>query len=223
MSLGMLGMMAAGGTVAYADQENRRVDQENQLKTAIFSAEMQDAFAQRREERAATREGSAYKQKRADQLADETRKWERDDVTDERKMKHELSKVDRQAAHSMKQVGAQQAGADRRAGILAQARTGAKGDPDGTAALHKANEQDRDKMVKLQKELTDPMVARDKEYSKTVQERIKGLRDNVKAREQQMRGDSTPKMKGGALNLKDIESFLADEEKVISRAHMVPE
>jgi len=189
MSIGMLGMVAAGGAKAYADQERDRVNQENQVKLAIFSAEMQDAFAQRREERAAMQEGKLYTRGRTDALTDAASKAERDDLVAGRTEKHDLNKLEVSHGYTKELEEVKQKGLDTRASMRetradarATTRANAPGllkaektvDPYSTPTRKRLNAiQDQQDELKLK--LNDVMVPTTAEQKTVLKEQIKRL------------------------------------------------
>lgn len=156
MALGLLGMMAGGAAVAHRDAVNAEVDLQNKAGLALFSAEMNDSFAQRIEERKAMQEQKIYDRDRSDLLADEQRKFAREDTVNERSRKHDMTKLEFQRSAALEQESMRQKGADRRGamGVLASGTNDKAAD-----TLAKNIDSNRKRLFDIQKQMHDPLNA----------------------------------------------------------------
>lgn len=199
MSIGLLGMMASGAAVAHRDSVNAETDQANKIKGDLFTLQMNDAFNQRVEERKATQEQKIYDRDRSDLLTDERRKFAREDTVDERRQKHDMSKLEFQRNAALEQESMRQKGADRRSAMKVL-ESGAT-DKTGTA-LEKSIETKRKRLFDLKKELHDPTsvaVRTGDDYRRVLENEIRELESQIIIGEAKMQKSGSG---GGLFNLR---------------------
>lgn len=192
MSMGLLGMMASGAAVANRDMRNAEVDQENKIKSALFTLQMKDAFDQRVEERRAKQEHRTYQRDRSDLLEDEQRKFAREDTVDERRRTHDMDKLKFQRSAALEQEGMRQKGADRRSAMKVL-KSGAT-DKTGTA-LEKSIETKRKRLFELKKELHDPQKSwafnQNSDYKRVMEDEIRQLETQIVVDEARLQKSSS--------------------------------
>lgn len=206
--LGLLGHLAAGGASGYANAKNARTEALNRVESVVLSAEAQDLFQQRRDERMGKLEEDRHQR----DIARDDMKFERDRAAKKEDFgmsaEHDLRKLDAMTARDLKKLeashgyskdleGVRQSAADRRARITQEGadrrakmradgllNTGARSSSNGLSQkeIDRANAGDQKRIFDLKKELSDPLNARNTDRSELLKQEIKRLQDGIAKR-----------------------------------------
>lgn len=198
MAIGLLGMMAAGGAQAYAQQRNREVDQYNQMVSAVFNAELQDLYNQRVEQRRAAREDAVHERSRGELAADRAVQFEREDTVEARRLAASREDKEADRAFQRERDAASRSHAyglashqDRLIRGRHAAGIGAKGEPLNGLSVKdtlKQIESNRKRIHDLQLKAVDPMTT--EESRSVIQGQIKELQADNQRYNRMLSGDT---------------------------------
>lgn len=205
---GLLGFLSAGAAGGYAAAKNMQTEARNRVESAIIAREVDEMYQARRDERMINADNERYQR----DTARDDAKFERDRAAKKEDFgmaaEHDFKKLDAATARDLKRLevshgyskdleGMRQSAADRRASIAqagadrrAQMRTegllntaaNRSGGGFSQKEIFKANESDKKRIFDLQKELTDPLNARNAGRSELLKSEIRRLQDSIASR-----------------------------------------
>lgn len=182
---GLLGFMAAGGAMAYADAKNAETEQRNKMALVLFDKEMDDLYQQRRDERTAAAEEFKYQREieRKDYEYQRDRKDKLTDVERDRTYKledaqasneHDFRKLKLRHGYDISREKMRQSGADRRAAIKNYGLL-------NTSVSSKEEESDYRRLYDLQTKLHDPMTKFSPQLKEVTQAEIDRIQARIRA------------------------------------------
>ena len=205
--LGLLAHVAAGGATGYANAQNARTEALNRVESAMFSAEIMDMFQQRRDERMAMADEAKYQRDiaRDDMTFARDREAKKEDLSATNA--HDLKKLEVSHGYDRDLEGVRQSAINQRTkmtqdnaerrhkerlatGLLNTSQSRSSGGY-SQKEIDKANTTDQKRIFDLQKELTDPMNARNTDLSELLKQEIKRLQEGIAKRTY---GDVPPKL-----------------------------
>ncbi|SFM47053.1 hypothetical protein SAMN05421880_11763 [Nitrosomonas nitrosa] len=183
---GLLGFMAAGGAMAYADAKNAETEQRNKMALVLFDKEMDDLYQQRRDERTAAAEEFKYQREieRKDYEYQRDRKDKLTDVERDRTYKledaqasneHDFRKLKLRYGYDISREKMRQSGADRRAAIKNY------GLLNTSSYSSKEEESDYRRLYDLQTKLHDPMTKLSPQLKEVTQAEIDRIQARIRA------------------------------------------
>lgn len=190
----LLGFMAASAANQYAQMKNAETDQQNKMGFAIIQAEMENNFRQRLAERqhelGIERDRVKQEEVRITKEFEHGKKVELEGVKHENKLQQEKERGGIQ--RSIEGMRQDRSDARTSASIASREKVALLNkSTEGLSAkdLTKSIESDRKEMFQINKDLTDPLTARNPETSRILKERLRELEGRVALKTKQMGGD----------------------------------
>lgn len=173
---GLLGFMATGGAMAYADAKNAETEQRNKMALVLFDKEVDDLYQQRRDERMMKREDTVYQRSRGDKLEDEKRErgYKKEDF--EMASTHDINKMKLKHGFDASIEQMRQAGANSRAEMKRK-----YGLLNTSSYSSKEEESDYRRLYDLQTKLHDPMTKLSPQLKEVTQAEIDRIQARIRA------------------------------------------